>query len=265
MAILDITTNPGPYPSGWGLLDDDAQTINDADTSTLPQARITAFKMYETAGAGGAGGGDVATDSIWDAKGDLAGGTGADTAARLAIGTDGYHLVADSGEATGLNWAADPGTEIAAFDFGSSSSTSEDVDVTGWGAVELRWDGIGFNVADGLWVRVSTDGISFDAGASDYRRNTMDDGSNSTGAGTEMQINANAIGTAGRHGWAHLMDLSSGSHKTKYNSISGSQTTGETVVRHGFRDAAQVDTHIRIFAALGNTINAGKLRVIGVS
>mgnify|MGYP003473221595 CR=1 FL=1 len=35
------------------------------------------------------GSGSVATDAIWDAKGDLAGGTGANTAARLPVGTNG--------------------------------------------------------------------------------------------------------------------------------------------------------------------------------
>ncbi len=43
---------------------------------------------------------EVATDSIWDAKGDLAVGTGANTASRLAVGTNGQILVADSAEAT---------------------------------------------------------------------------------------------------------------------------------------------------------------------
>jgi hypothetical protein len=37
-----------------------------------------------------------------DAKGDLIVGTAADTAARLAVGTDGHLLTAASGEATGL-------------------------------------------------------------------------------------------------------------------------------------------------------------------
>lgn len=58
----------------------------------------------------GGGSGDVATDSIWDAKGDLAVGTGADTASRLAVGTNGYVLTADSAEATGLKWSAVGGT-----------------------------------------------------------------------------------------------------------------------------------------------------------
>jgi hypothetical protein len=41
-----------------------------------------------------------------DAKGDLIVGTGADTFARLAVGTNGHTLVADSAETTGLKWQA---------------------------------------------------------------------------------------------------------------------------------------------------------------
>ena len=55
-------------------------------------------------------GGSVSTDAIWDAKGDLAVGTGANTAARLAVGgTNGHVLTIDSGETTGLKWAAGGG------------------------------------------------------------------------------------------------------------------------------------------------------------
>ena len=58
--------------------------------------------------AGGAGG-SVATDAIWDAKGDLAAGTGADAAARLAVGANGTVLTADDTQATGVKWAAPGG------------------------------------------------------------------------------------------------------------------------------------------------------------
>jgi hypothetical protein len=44
-----------------------------------------------------------------DAKGDLIVGTGADAFARLAVGTNGHTLVADSAETTGLKWAAPAG------------------------------------------------------------------------------------------------------------------------------------------------------------
>jgi hypothetical protein len=69
-----------------------------------------------TAGTGISGGGTSGTVTITnsmataiDAKGDLVVGTGADTFARLAVGTNTYILTADSAEATGLKWAAPAG------------------------------------------------------------------------------------------------------------------------------------------------------------
>jgi len=55
---------------------------------------------------GVSGTGDVATDSIWQAKGDLAVGTGASASIRLAVGADTFVLVADSAEVSGLKWVA---------------------------------------------------------------------------------------------------------------------------------------------------------------
>jgi hypothetical protein len=51
-----------------------------------------------------AGGGAVATDAIWDAKGDLAIGTGADTAVKLTIGANDTIAIADSAQTTGVRW-----------------------------------------------------------------------------------------------------------------------------------------------------------------
>jgi hypothetical protein len=65
-----------------------------------------------TAGTGISGGGTSGTVTITnsmataiDAKGDLIVGTGADAFSRLAVGTNGQVLTADSGEATGLKFA----------------------------------------------------------------------------------------------------------------------------------------------------------------
>lgn len=55
-----------------------------------------------------AGGGAVATDTIFDAKGDIPVGTGADTAAKLAVGSNGQILRAASAASTGVEWGAAP-------------------------------------------------------------------------------------------------------------------------------------------------------------
>jgi hypothetical protein len=91
----------------------DPQTLPDADPSAGQQrlAVGTDHLLYLVNSAGtktqvGGASGAVATDAIWDAKGDLAGGTGANTAARLTVGTDDTILMADSAQSTGLKWAA---------------------------------------------------------------------------------------------------------------------------------------------------------------
>jgi len=65
-----------------------------------------------TAGTGISGGGTSGTVTVTnsmataiDAKGDLIAGTAADTFSRIAVGTNGQVLTADSAEATGLKWA----------------------------------------------------------------------------------------------------------------------------------------------------------------
>lgn len=70
--------------------------------------------------------------SIIDAKGDLIVGSAADTAARLAVGTNGYILMADSAEASGVKWAApNPGdiTGVTAGTGLTGGGTSGDVTV----------------------------------------------------------------------------------------------------------------------------------------
>jgi hypothetical protein len=73
-----------------------------------------------------------------DAKGDLIGGTGADTFSRLAVGANDTVLTADSTAATGLKWAAPAGgggfTELAS---GSLSGTSTVVSITTTGYKQL--------------------------------------------------------------------------------------------------------------------------------
>ena len=66
-------------------------------------------------------------NAIVDAKGDLIAATAADTPARLAVGTNGQVLTADSAEATGLKWATASGGGLVFINstpFTASSSVS---------------------------------------------------------------------------------------------------------------------------------------------
>lgn len=84
-----------------------------------------------TAGTGISGGGtsgDVTiTNSMAtaiDAKGDLIAGTGADAFARLAIGTNGQVLTADSTASTGIKWATPAGGKILQVVSATKTDTS---------------------------------------------------------------------------------------------------------------------------------------------
>ena len=96
-----------------------------------------------TAGTGISGGGTSGTVTITnsmataiDAKGDLIVGTGADTFSRLAVGTNGQVLTADSSEATGLKFATPAGGSNVKIHYAAptnnfTSSSSSLVDITG--------------------------------------------------------------------------------------------------------------------------------------
>ena len=90
-----------------------------SSTSTTLAATANAVKSaYDLANA-------AVAKSIVDAKGDLIAATAADTVSRLAVGTNGQVLTADSAEATGLKWATAGGgsfAHITTVTFSASSS-----------------------------------------------------------------------------------------------------------------------------------------------
>jgi hypothetical protein len=75
-------------------------------------------------------------NAIVDAKGDLIAATAADTPARLAVGTNGQVLTADSTAATGLAWATAAGSSGPAF----RAWLSADQTVTGSTSTKVQYN-----------------------------------------------------------------------------------------------------------------------------
>jgi len=87
-----------------------ARVVVGANGTVLKANSATSTGVEWGAVSGGAG--SVAADVIFDVKGDLPVGTGADAAARLPVGANGTFLKTNSATATGLEWTT-----------GTSSST----------------------------------------------------------------------------------------------------------------------------------------------
>ena len=84
-----------------------------------------------------AGSGIQAT--IVDAKGDLIAATAADTVARLAVGSNGQKLKADSGQSSGLAWVDDLATVQIIIDGGGSAIATG---VKGYVTIPFAWSDI---------------------------------------------------------------------------------------------------------------------------
>lgn len=116
-SITSVTDN-GSYFTIAGSMEDAGVALPSADSPC-------SFRLFRSPAAGGAG--DVATDTIWDAAGDLVYGTGSNIASRLAIGTAKKTLRVNSG-ATAPEWVAV--TEVLTADFTGTSNTADSVVTT---------------------------------------------------------------------------------------------------------------------------------------
>jgi hypothetical protein len=83
----------------------------------------------------------VASDAIFDAKGDLIAGSGADASARLPVGTNGQVLTADSAQTLGVKWATPASTSVAHLDdIGDvTAPTPADQQVVAWDSGGSAW------------------------------------------------------------------------------------------------------------------------------
>ena len=136
-----------------------------ADILDLPTAELDDTLVLAPDGAGGvefraAAAGSVATDAIWDAAGDLAVGSGANTAARLALGaTNGMALRRVSGA---VAWDLPPGHEFSYVEFTAPVTVSATVEASAnvvVTAAEITFDGSTAVIVE-LWAPYIVTGAS---------------------------------------------------------------------------------------------------------
>jgi hypothetical protein len=73
---------------------------------------------------------DILTEALVDAKGDLLVASAADTVTRVALGTNGYILTADSNETAGVKWAAAPAVGSFESSITFEGSSADDYETT---------------------------------------------------------------------------------------------------------------------------------------
>jgi len=122
-------------------------------------------------------------NAIVDAKGDLVAATAADTPARLAVGTNGQVLTADSSAATGLVWSTPTATStfvgcvlknngtqsISTSTYTNVTFNTENIDTNGFHSTSTNTDRITIPTGFAGKYRFTAQ-VRFDSNATGYRR-----------------------------------------------------------------------------------------------
>lgn len=254
-------------------------------TWTTPQVGdITAV----TAGTGLTGGGTTGAVTLTndmataiDAKGDLIAGTGADTYARLAVGTNDQVLTADSTTATGLKWAtASSGpTGYSLLNTGGTSlSGSASVTISSLSAKKLLifFGGVSSGTASTQFrLRLNADtganygyyGLFFNP-QSTYTTANIIQGDGTYSTETEFYLGAMGTNVADTVFGSVFIDLADTTGWKNCLITTGANTSGNNAISYavqGLYEASAAITSINIRTSNSTNFDGGTVYVLGAN
>jgi len=201
-------------------------------------------------------------NAIVDAKGDLIAATAADTPARLAVGTNGHVLTADSTAATGLTWAAPVASGMTLLSTTSLSGASTTISSISqsYNSLYVFIYGMTNNTANGTFkieINSSTNGIY---------ANAIQNGTVSDLDGTFLSSGGTLDRTVGNNAYSLYIDQYATTQAFKpinlYGVGYGAAYQG-TTTQGGFYTGTSVVDSIKL-SNTGGTFSAGVVKIYGV-
>jgi hypothetical protein len=204
--------------------------------------------------------------TIVDAKGDIIAATAADTPARLAVGTNGQLLSADSTTATGLAWTAAPSsggmTLISTTTMSGTSVTLSSIPGT-YNDLIFVVSGVTNSSGDSqLYVSPNNNGgVTDNIGvlATSVWRN-QNDAITLWGSSSSLRTNSNNIAALRISNYASTTTFKAFQYSGFF--VNGSSQNQPVMGGGAFRDTTAITS--LVFAASGTTFNSGTILLYGV-
>ena len=215
--------------------------------------------------------------ALVDAKGDLLAGTAADTVARVAVGTNGYVLKANSGATPGVEWAL-PGFALL-YDSGEIGADAASIDTDPTVLTGYKHLKVVANLRSTRAAQPSDQGnmrFNNDSGNNFYGQTVFASGVTEDGSEFIAQpaIVLNWPGATATAGYFSMFEgtIINYSSTTMRKMISWQQTrntalstgTMATYAAGAYWDSVAAITRISVFASNGNVLAGSRLTVYGM-